>query len=151
MNKWRLITLAILLLGIGIYQWVSTAPTWTAYHKYQGYVTSLDTFDVLMVDIETDVAENFHKYSINTDQAREDMAFYLNNYSEPIVDEYGNYGYIEGFEVHAWAWVWDGAGMAPDWEVVEKWRDTWRTLDYSLPKTKEAQFCMMGLTPTPMP
>ena len=61
-NKWRLVIMGLLLLVVGIYQWVSTAPTWTAYYRCYGEVTSLDEFDTLMVDIEADVAANFHKH-----------------------------------------------------------------------------------------
>lgn len=126
-EKWLLIVLAVVLVSAGIYHWISTTPTWTAYHKYYGDITSLETFDALMLDVEVDVTENFNKYSIRTEQARQDIISYLDKYSQPIVDEDGNYGYIKYFQVDAWAWVWDGAGMAPSWEVVGKWRDTWRT------------------------
>ena len=150
-NKWRLAIVAILLLAVAAYQWVSTAPTWTAYHRCYGMVMSLDEFDVLMTEIEDDVAANFHKHSINATQARKDISFYLDDDAAPIVDKHGNYGYVDRFEVNAWVWVWDGADMTPEWNVVGEWRDTWRTREYKRPEAKQAHFSMMGLAAAPAP
>lgn len=146
-EKWTLIALLVVLTVGGVYQWVSTAPTWSLYHREFSMVTSVDEFDDLMAQVQGDVAQNFgYGHPIDSASARETIALGLPG------DGYGPLGpntRVAGYFVHGWCWVWDGAGIQPGWSVVRHWRDTWRKFDYASPKTKEAQFSMMGFTPSP--
>jgi len=141
------ILLVVSIIVAAVHQWVASAPTWYLYHRDFGEIRSVEEFDSLMDDVEVDVAQNFNVYRIDSSQARDRVA---NELGVVEYDDYGQFGYIESFDVDAWAWVWEGSGMSPDWEVVDRWRDTQRSFDYALPETKEVQFCMMGFSPAPL-
>jgi len=130
-NKWLIVVLAVSVVAVGVYHWVSTAPEWSLYHKYYGNVTSVEEFDSLMSEVETDAARNFMEYPIDSSQIRQEVASRLGTIG---YDQYGQLGYIESFGVDVWAWVWEGSGMNPDWEIVDYWRDTWRRFNYSSPE-----------------
>jgi len=148
-EKWSLIVLLVVLVVGGVYQWISTAPEWSLYHREFSMVTSVDEFDALMAQVQGDVIQNFgYGRPIDSASAQETIALGLSG------DGYGPLGpdtKTVGYFVNGWCWVWDGAGMNPNWHVVRRWCDTWRTFDYGSPKTREAQFSMMGFTPAPMP
>lgn len=138
-EKWLLVILAVALIATGIYHWVDTAPTWNLYHKEYPMVRSVEEFDSLMLEVEGDVDQNFRvHYPINSAEARDTLDSYLRDPS------------VMRCFVDAWAWVWEGSNMTPQWAIVRQWRDTWRSFDYAAPETKQAQFCMMGFSPTPL-
>jgi hypothetical protein len=139
-EKWLLIALAVILVSVGIYHWVGTAPTWYLYHKEYPMVHSVDEFDTMMSQVREDVDQNFqYHYPIDSEIARDQIDSYLRDPG------------VVGCFVHAWAWVWEGSDMNPSWLVVRQWEDTWREFDYTSKKVQQAQFCMMGFTPTPIP
>jgi len=166
-EKWLLIVLAVILVSAGVYHWVSTSPVWNLYYRDFGTVTSMDELDARIIQIQDDVAQNFGyemdditfdiegNSSIDTTAFRRDVATYLDgSYYEWSVDPItGNYQETRslGCNVYGFVWLWEDSGVSPNWSMVRQWEDTWREFDYGSPKTKEAQFSMMGATTAPIP
>ena len=146
-TKILVMLLVAVVISAAIYLWVASAPTWYLYHRSFGEIRSVEEFDSLMGEVEINAAQNFNVYHIDSSRARDQVVGQLGTIG---YDDCGQYGYIESFNVDAWAWVWEGCGMNPAWEVVNQWRDTWRSFDYASPETKEAQFCMAGFSPVPL-